>query len=91
MIKIGEVKTKKHLDDFIKVPWSIYEHDKNWVPPLIIERKDALKASQPIFRHLDWAGWVAYDESKPIARISAQVDRAHLEYYKNATGFFWKL
>ena len=88
MIKIAEVKTKKHLTDFIKVPWSIYGHDKNWVPPLIVERRDALKASQPIFRHLDWAGWVAYDESKPIARISAQVDRAHLEYYQNATGFF---
>ena len=88
MIKIAEVKTKKHLTDFIKVPWSIYGHDKNWVPPLIVERRDALKASQPVFRHLDWAGWVAYDESKPIARISAQVDRAHLEYYQNATGFF---
>ncbi len=91
MITITKVRTKKHLDDFIKVPWSIYKGDKNWIPPLLVERKESLKASQPIFQHLEWVGWVAYEQMKPIARISAQIDQAHLSHYKNKTGFFGNL
>jgi len=88
MIDIVEVKTKKHLNDFVMVPWDIYRDDRNWVPPLIIERKEAFKVSQPIFDHLEWAAWVAYDGLKPIARISAQVDQSHIQYYGGKTGFF---
>ena len=88
MLKILAVEDKKKLSEFVKVPWYIYQSDKNWVPPLLLERKQALSPSQGIFKHLIWKGWVAYENQTPVGRISAQVDQAHLEQYNDHTGFF---
>ncbi|MEQ8661599.1 MAG: N-acetyltransferase [Gammaproteobacteria bacterium] len=79
---------RRTLDDFVRVPWSVYADDPAWVPPLLFERKGALAASQPVFTHLEWAGWVAYRDDRPVGRITAQIDRLHIERYQDATGFF---
>ena len=42
-IKVIPVRTDKELNEFIRFPWSIYEGNKNWVPPLIGDMKKALK------------------------------------------------
>ena len=76
------------LADFIEVPWNLYAGDPNWVPPLKMERKDALSAKAPFFAHADWQGWVAYDAGKPVGRISAQIDHLHEPRYGEAVGFF---
>lgn len=34
MIKVLEVKKKNELKKFIMMPWRLYRHDPNWVPPL---------------------------------------------------------
>ena len=82
------VTDARSRDDFVRVPWSIYAQDRNWVPPLLLERKEALAAKQPIFKHLEWQGWVGYVDGKPIARISAQIDQLHLQRYNDDAGFF---
>lgn len=87
-ISVKAVNNARGLKDFIRVPWRIFENEPNWVPPLLLERKDALSAKQPIFNHLEWQGWVAYYENRPVGRISAQIDHLHLEHYHDATGFF---
>ncbi len=87
-ITIEAVHDKRGLDDFVRVPWRVFDSDPNWVPPLLIERKDALSAKQAVFKHLDWQPWVAYRDNEPVGRISAQIDRLHIERYDDATGFF---
>ncbi len=87
-IAIREVSTKQSLNTFIRIPWSIYENDPNWVPPLIVERKEAFSAKQPYFQHAVWKAWVAYQDDEPIGRISAQIDQLHQQRYGNKTGFF---
>ena len=79
---------RRTLDDFVRVPWTVYADDPAWVAPLLFERKEALSAKQPVFAHLEWQGWVAYRDGMPVGRITAQVDRLHLERYQDATGFF---
>ncbi len=87
-VQIREVTGRKALNTFIRVPWSIYKDDPNWVPPLIVERKEALSAKHPYFKHADWCAWIAYRGGKPVGRISAQIDHLHQEQYDNKTGFF---
>ena len=87
-VSIKAVNDARGLDDFIRVPWSIFEGDPNWVPPLLMERRDALSPKQAVFKHVDWQGWIAYSDNEPVGRISAQIDRLHLERYDDATGFF---
>jgi len=87
-LRLRPITDRRTLDDFVRVPWALFEDDPHWVPPLVFERKEALAAKQPVFAHLDWQGWVAYRAGEAIGRITAQIDRLHLERYDDATGFF---
>ena len=87
-LQLRAVQDKQTLNDFLRVPWSLYRDDAHWVPPLLMERKDALAPKQPVFSHLEWQGWVGYDADEPVARITAQIDQLHLKHHQDATGFF---
>jgi len=87
-IEIREVTGKQALKTFIGVPWSIYKDDPNWIPPLLSERKEAFSSKHPYFKHAVWRAWIAYQNDKPVGRISAQIDDLHQQRYNNKTGFF---
>jgi len=87
-IQITEVTGKKMLDDFIRVPWTIYRDDPYWIAPLITERRQTFSDSHPFFRHAEWQAWIAYRDGKPAGRISAQVDELHLQKNDQKAGFF---
>ena len=87
-IEIREVTGEKALKAFIRVPWSIYKDDPNWIAPLLFERKEAFSSKNPFFKHAIWRAWVAYQDGKPVGRISAQIDELHQQRYNNKTGFF---
>jgi hypothetical protein len=88
MIEIKPVTNKKELKTFLRVPWSIYKDDPNWVPPLMFERKEALSSKNPFFEHATWQAWTAFKDGIPVGRISAQIDQLHQDRYNNKTGFF---
>jgi hypothetical protein len=79
---------KAMMEEFIRVPWHLYRDDPNWVPPLLVERREALSEKNPFFQHADWKTWIARRDGQAIGRISAQIDRLFLETHDNATGFF---
>ena len=85
---IKPVENKKMLKQFIRVPWSIYDNDPAWVPPLIIERIQFLSPGNPYFAHARFHSWVACRDGRPVGRISAQIDQLHLDRYEDNTGFF---
>ena len=87
-VQVREVSGKAMLDEFIRVPWWVYKDDPNWVPPLMMERRDALSPKNPFFQHAEWQAWIAYRDGRPVGRISAQIDRLYLEIQDDATGFF---
>ena len=83
------VSGKRDMDRFIRVPWALYREDPNWVPPLMMERRDHLDAGKnPYFKHADTNFWLAERDGRAVGRISAQVNRAHLERYEDAVGHF---
>ena len=86
--EVRKVRDKASLDEFIRMPWHVYAGDPNWVPPLMIERREALAPKNPFFRHAEWQAWVAYRAGLPVGRISAQIDRLYLEIHDPTAGFF---
>ena len=90
-LMIVPVEDRHGLRLFIRVPWSIYEDDPVWVPPLFFERHQHLSSHNPFFEHAKHKYWIAYRGARPVGRISAQVDQLHLERYQDATGFFGML
>ncbi len=90
-LDIVKVDTRRALNDFIQVMWPLYRDDPAWVPPLILDRRMQLSPKNPYFEHATFSSWVAYRNGIPVGRISAQVDRLHLEQHQDATGFFGML
>ncbi|SBW07842.1 conserved hypothetical protein [uncultured Alphaproteobacteria bacterium] len=76
------------LDAFIRVPYRLYADLPNWIPPLLLERRDALKAGGSPYRdRAEVEMWVAYRDGRPVGRISAQVDPASLARYPGVGHF----
>jgi GNAT superfamily N-acetyltransferase len=89
-IKIETVKTQKDLDAFIKLPWSIYKGDPNWVPPLLSEVREILDtARNPFWQHARREIFLARDMAgNPVGRIVAIIDPSQNEFHGDKTGFF---
>jgi GNAT superfamily N-acetyltransferase len=85
---IKAVEGRQVRRQFIRLPWSLYTGDPAWVPPLLLERREHLSSRNPFFDHARYRAWIAYRGEKPVGRISAQIDRLHLERYQDAAGFF---
>ena len=84
--RVGEGAT---LGDFFAVAHVTQGHDPYWIAPVeLIERERFSPKINPWFKHGEAAFWVAEKDGKLAGRISAQVDRSHLEIRKDATGFF---
>ena len=91
-IILRPVESRAEREAFIRLPWAIYRDDPAWVPPLLMERRDHLNpAKNPFFAKAEARFWLALRDGRPVGRISAQVDRAHLELHHDATGHFGML
>ena len=51
-LRIEPVRTRRELDQFIRLPRRLYRGHKGFVAPLVLERRDALRQEKnPYFRH----------------------------------------
>ena len=88
-ISISEVVTRRDFRRFLDVPHLVYRDDPNWVPPLRVEVRKVLdRRRNPFFDHGEACYWLAWRDGAPVGRISAQVNRLHLETHGDATGNF---
>ncbi len=88
-LRIQPVEDRRALKQFLLMPARLYADDPNWVQPLLFERLEHLNPKKnPYFEHAEVAYWLAFRGARPVGRISAQVDRLHLERHGDATGHF---
>lgn len=75
-IDIVPVRTPAELARFIKLPSTLHANDPSFVPPLTMERQDALSPKKnPFFAHAETQLWLARKDGRDVGRISAQIDR----------------
>jgi hypothetical protein len=88
-LRIQPVEDRRTLKRFLEIPARLHAGDPNWVQPLLFERLEHLNPRKnPYFEHAEVAYWLAFRGERPVGRISAQVDRLHLERHGDATGHF---
>jgi GNAT superfamily N-acetyltransferase len=88
-IQIFQVSSRRDRDSFIKVPWRIYEKDRAWVPPLIIERKAFLdRDNHPFYEHGDAALFLAKRDGQTVGRIMASDDPNYNVLHGSNVGCF---
>jgi hypothetical protein len=87
--EIRPAASRAAMRDFHSVPYRVYLDDPNWIPPLLLERRAHFSTSMnPYFQHATARYWVAYRNGEAVGRISAQINRLHLERYHDAAGHF---
>ena len=88
-IDITAVRTKKDLMRFIKLPWKIYRDDRNWIPPLIMDRKKLLdRKKNPFFKHAEMEMFLAYKNGELAGRIAGITNENHNKFQDDNAGFF---
>lgn len=88
-IEVVPVKTKKDLNDFIKLPWKIYKNDPRWVPPLISQQKALFdKKKHPFFEHSEADFFIARQGREPVGTIVAILNNRHNTVHEENVGFF---
>ena len=88
-IEIIPVQNDAQLKEFINFPGTHYKNDPHWVAPLLIEEKKEFDAKRnPFYQHADVQLFLALRDNRIAGRISAQVDRNHIEFHNEKVGFF---
>lgn len=88
-VTIRQVTSKADLKAFIRLPWRLYAHDPNWVPPLLyLQRQQFSPQHNPFFAHADVRLFLAERAGQVVGRVSAQIDYEHNRYHGERTGFF---
>src|SRR3989440_11158006 len=88
-IEVSEITSRQKRDEFIKFPWRIYQNDRAWVPPLIIERREFLdRKKHPFYQHGDAALFLARANGAIVGRILASDDRNYNALHQANVGCF---
>lgn len=87
--EILPVRTVNERRAFIRLPWSVYRGDPNWVPPLLQDMRIMLDPRKhPFHRHSDVQLFLALRGGRPVGRIAAIHNRNHVEFHGEPVGFF---
>jgi GNAT superfamily N-acetyltransferase len=88
-ITVRPVTTRADQEAFLALPDALFSDDPVWVPPLKMMVRDQLNPKKnPWFSHGEAQLFLAERNGAVLGRLSAQVDRSHLEQHNDATGFF---
>jgi hypothetical protein len=89
MVEIRQSAAGGSLGDFLEVVDDIYRGDPAYVRGLDMELKERLHPKKnPFFEHGEATVFCAYRGGRCVGRATASIDRAHLERYRDSTGFF---
>src|SRR5262245_21408523 len=88
-LEIERVTTAKGLREFIKVPWTVYRDDPNWVPWLYFERLEFFdKSKNPFFAHAEGDYFIARRDGRPVDVIAALLNHRHNEFHQENVAHF---
>jgi hypothetical protein len=89
MVEIRQTPMGGDIKDFLNVVDDIYAGDARYIRPLNMDVGDRLNPKKnPFFEHAEGTIFTAYKDGKCVGRVTAQVDREHVDRYKDGTGFF---
>jgi len=85
-----DLNNKKHVDDFMRLPFSIYRDIPQWVPPLQMDERLRLNPKRfPFYKHSRASFFLAYERSNPLGRLAVLDNSRYNEFNKTKTAFFY--
>jgi len=88
-LTIREVASRWDLNQFIALPWRIYQDDPCWVPPLVVDVKEFLNPRKhPFYQHGAAVPLLALRGRTPVGRVLVSDDPRYNEQHNTNVGFF---
>ncbi len=82
MLVLKEALSKKEINDFVMLPFELYQDDDAWVPPLISDFKKYIRGKNNALNHAgENVRVIAYLDGKPVGRLLVGIN-AELNEYK---------
>ena len=76
MVEVVTVDTPKDIRAFIRLPYRVYRHDSNWVPPLRTEVSDWLNPDKnPLLSRGPYKFVLAKKSGRVVARLGVVIDQ----------------
>ncbi|MCL5999083.1 MAG: hypothetical protein M1546_23930 [Chloroflexi bacterium] len=91
MLTIEKIDTsnKAQVRRFISIPYQLYAHCPQWVPPLFVDAKLQLnRKKHPFYEHSDADFFMAVRDGRLVGRIAALENRRFNEYHKTRQAQF---
>jgi hypothetical protein len=91
-VEVIALRSARDRRRFVNLPYDLHRNDPNWVPPLRRDIRVLLdRRRNPFFDHGEAEFWLAWRDGSPVGRISAQINRLHLDTHHDETGNFGML
>jgi hypothetical protein len=88
-VSVRPLDGKRGKKDWLAIPFTVYADDRNWIAPLnLLEAQRISRTHAPFFTFGEAQFYIAYRGGKPVGRISAQINRLHLDTHRDSTGHF---
>jgi len=88
-IEVVEVESSSQLKKFITYPNYLYRNDKNYVTPLLMERKEFFDFEQnPFYKTASVKLFLAKKNNEIVGRIATCINYNHNQYHNEQVGFF---
>lgn len=85
-----DLNNKKHVDDFMRLPFSIYRDIPQWVPPLQMDERLRLNPRRfPFYKHSQASFFLASEGTRPMGRLAVLDNSRYNEFNKTKTAFFY--
>jgi hypothetical protein len=79
-VELKEVKTRRELNEFIRFPFRIFDHNPFWLPPLLIDEKNFFNPDKnKAFKTNENIMYLAYKDGKICGRIMGIINRSYNE------------
>ncbi|HEX3429934.1 MAG TPA: hypothetical protein VHT03_03530 [Rhizomicrobium sp.] len=88
-LRVCRLIIPRQANEWLAVPQAVYAGDPNFIPQLnLIEKQRINPKKAPFFTFGEAAFFVAYRGTTPVGRVTAQVNRRHLEFHGDNAGHF---
>ncbi len=85
-----DLNNKRQVEDFLRLPFSIYKDIPQWVPPLQMDERLRLNRQRfPYYKHSHAEFFLAYAGSRPVGRLAVLDNRHYNEFNHESTAFFY--
>ncbi len=88
-LSVRKVETKADAKIFLEFPWTLYQGDPYWVPPLVsMQRRKLNKDKNPAWQYMEGEYFIARRGDRPVGTVAAVINHRHNEFQKEHIGFF---